>query len=82
MKKFFFKIGVFLMTTLIAGVIAEERTILNVGNPILKQKTTEVEDFQDLKVKQIAADLLLTLSKMGVGVAAPQIGENLRMLGL
>ncbi len=56
--------------------------ILNNPNPILRKKSQEVKE-ADLKSKnlnQLLADMTKTmLTKDGAGLAAPQIGESLRL---
>lgn len=51
------------------------------GNPILRQ-TTQIVEAQNIlsdKVQRLVADMKYTLleKKLGIGLAAPQVGENL-----
>lgn len=53
--------------------------ILQIGDEILKRKSLPVEAF-DSKLKKMLDDMKQTLSDAkGAGLAAPQIGENLRV---
>lgn len=55
------------------------RKILKYGTPSLRQPSKEVHKVSK-KIKDLVADLLDTLySENGVGLAAPQIGENYRV---
>lgn len=55
------------------------RKILRYGTPSLRQPSKEVHKISK-KVKELVKDLLDTLyAENGVGLAAPQIGENLRI---
>jgi len=57
------------------------KRILQLGDPRLKQKTIAINGFADPKLKQIVQDLEDTMIKNGlVGIAAPQIGSNLKIL--
>ncbi len=57
--------------------------ILQKGNEILEQKAEEVssDDFQSAKIKNLINEMKNTLKKTedGVALAAPQIGESLRI---
>lgn len=55
------------------------RKILRYGTPSLRQPSKEIHKVSK-KIKDLVADLLDTLySENGVGLAAPQIGENYRI---
>lgn len=55
------------------------RKVLTYGNPCLREKSKEVHKVSK-KIKDLVKDLLDTLySQNGVGLAAPQIGENYRV---
>lgn len=59
--------------------LAMVKDILQIGNPILNQKTKKVTDFNSEETKQIISDLLDTCiaNKDGTaGLAAPQIGYD------
>lgn len=53
-------------------------------NKILRTKSQEVADFGDPKIQKLIADMKETLAsiKEGVGLAAPQVGENVRIFVL
>lgn len=50
-------------------------------NKILRTKSQNVADFGDPKIQKLIADMKKTLAsiKEGVGLAAPQVGENIRL---
>ncbi|MBW6516313.1 MAG: peptide deformylase [Candidatus Cloacimonetes bacterium] len=49
------------------------------GDPILRQKSESVEQV-DEDIKKFVADMIVTMyEKDGVGLAAPQVGKNLRI---
>ena len=53
--------------------------IIEYGNPILREKSKEVSKISK-KIKTLITDMLDTMySANGVGLAAPQVGENLRI---
>ena len=53
--------------------------IIEYGNPILREKSKEVTKVSK-KIKTLITDMLDTMySANGVGLAAPQVGENLRI---
>ncbi len=53
--------------------------ILSYGNPILRQKSKEVSKISK-KIRTLIENMLDTMySANGVGLAAPQVGENLRI---
>jgi len=55
------------------------RKILKYGDPILRQKSKEVSKVSK-KIQVLAEDMLATMyANNGVGLAAPQVGELLRM---
>lgn len=56
------------------------RDTIQIGNPILKAPNKEIIDFNDPIFKQTVEDLIETMRKREhVGMAAPQIGENLKV---
>jgi peptide deformylase len=65
-----------------------EREILLLGNPLLREETTEVSNFLDQDFKNGTADLKDTLEAFrrkngfGRGIAAPQIGIAKRIIAL
>lgn len=50
-------------------------------NKILRTKSQKVADFNDPKIQRLITDMKKTLIsiKEGVGLAAPQVGENVRV---
>jgi peptide deformylase len=55
--------------------------IIQLGNPILRQKAAEVEDIQDETVQKLIDDLMTTVAESnGVGIAAPQIAQSYRVM--
>jgi peptide deformylase len=56
------------------------RKTIQIGNPKLKAPNQEVTDFNDPKVKQVIQDLKDSMHNEGIiGMAAPQIGENVKI---
>jgi len=54
--------------------------IVELGNPVLRAKAKEVKDISDPKVQQLIDDLIFTAKQAsGVGLAAPQVGQSLRI---
>ena len=59
----------------------ETTPIIQLGNPILRQKAAWVENIKDEKIQQLIDDLITTVTKAnGVGIAAPQVAESYRLL--
>ncbi|RCJ27966.1 peptide deformylase [Nostoc minutum NIES-26] len=60
--------------------MTESSPIIQLGNPILRQKATWVDNIHDESVQQLIDDLIATVAKAnGVGIAAPQIAEQKRL---
>lgn len=60
-----------------------KRDVIQAGNPLLKRINSEVphKDILDSEVQSIIDDMLVTMKAcQGVGLAAPQIGVNLRIM--
>lgn len=56
------------------------RQIAQLGHPVLRQKTRTVHDFSDPLVQSLINDMLATVAEAnGVGIAAPQVYEPLRI---
>lgn len=54
--------------------------ILKYPNPILREKSKEVKDPTSTEIKQLILDMTKTLrANQGLGLAAPQVGINLRL---
>lgn len=57
------------------------RTILRMGDPFLLQRAKEVKEFSSLDLQQLIDDMLETMAACdGAGLAAPQIGVDLRVV--
>ncbi|MBH8573391.1 peptide deformylase [Nostocaceae cyanobacterium CENA369] len=60
--------------------MAELTPIIQLGNPVLRQKAAWVDNVSDESVQQLIDDLIATVAKAnGVGIAAPQIAEQKRL---
>lgn len=60
--------------------MAQEREITELGNPVLRQRAENVESISDPEIQQLIDDLILTAAEAsGVGIAAPQVSESLRI---
>lgn len=56
------------------------KTILQIGNPRLKNKNIALKPADIKKIKKIVADMVDTMGKDKIiGLAAPQIGENYKL---
>jgi peptide deformylase len=56
------------------------RTIVKYPDPVLEQKCSPVESF-DENLEQLAAEMLETMyAAPGIGLAAPQVGEKVRLI--
>ena len=54
--------------------------ILQRGEPVLAQVANPVTDINSEQIKQLITDLKITVAEAkGVGIAAPQVGECLRL---
>lgn len=57
------------------------RSVIKMGNVKLKTPSSSVTDFTSIKIKELINDMRDTMAeKGGVGIAAPQIGCNLRVI--
>ncbi|MBD2388162.1 peptide deformylase [Cylindrospermum sp. FACHB-282] len=60
--------------------MAELNPIIQLGNPILRQKAAWVENIDDEYIQQLIDDLIATVAKAnGVGIAATQVAESYRL---
>ena len=58
-----------------------ERTVLRYGDPRLLEPSAEVTDFDPARMSALLADMWDTMeARGGVGIAAPQIGEFVRVV--
>ncbi|MBE9007187.1 peptide deformylase [Fortiea sp. LEGE XX443] len=54
--------------------------IMQLGNPIIRQKATGVDNIHDEKIQKLIDDLIATvIHANGVGIAAPQVAEQKRL---
>lgn len=55
-------------------------TIIQLGNPILRQKAALVDNIQSERIQKLIEDLMATVAQAnGVGIAAPQVAEQERL---
>jgi len=60
--------------------MAQQREITELGNPVLRQKAQSVENISDTDIQELIDDLVVTATEAsGVGIAAPQVSESLRI---
>ncbi len=60
--------------------MATQREITELGNPVLRQRTPKVKNISDPGIQQLIDDMILTAAEAnGVGIAAPQVSEPLRI---
>ncbi len=60
--------------------MGELLTIIQLGNPILRQKAALVNNIQDERIQKLIEDLMATVAQAnGVGIAAPQVAEQQRL---
>lgn len=54
--------------------------IIQLGDPILRQKATLVENINDQRIQKLIEDLTATVAQAnGVGIAAPQVAQSCRL---
>jgi peptide deformylase len=54
--------------------------IARMGAPILGQRANEVQDISDPAIQTLIANMIETFIETGVGLAAPQVSESLRIV--
>ncbi|MBE9212627.1 peptide deformylase [Plectonema cf. radiosum LEGE 06105] len=60
--------------------MSEKLPIIQLGNPILRQKAEFVNNIEDKTIQKLIDDLLITVSEAnGVGIAAPQVAVGYRI---
>jgi peptide deformylase len=60
--------------------MAESRSIAQLGHPILRQIAQPIQNFEHPRLQRLIEDLLgIAQSSNGVGIAAPQVSESLRL---
>jgi peptide deformylase len=56
------------------------RTLTQMGNPVLRKRAASVTDFSETSLRGFIDDMFETSAATGgVGIAAPQVGESLRL---
>lgn len=54
--------------------------IVQLGDPILRQKATVVENINEQRIQKLIDDLMATVAQAnGVGIAAPQVAQSCRL---
>ncbi|MBD2206048.1 peptide deformylase [Calothrix sp. FACHB-1219] len=54
--------------------------IIQIGNPILRQQSTSIDNIHNPEIQKLIDDLITTVAQAnGVGIAAPQIAESHRL---
>ncbi|MDE0158538.1 MAG: peptide deformylase [Candidatus Dadabacteria bacterium] len=60
--------------------MANQREITELGNPVLRQRAPRVENISGTETQELIDDMILTAAEAnGVGIAAPQVSESLRI---
>lgn len=60
--------------------MTELAPIIQLGNPILRQKAVEIQNIQDQHIQQLIDNLIATVTQAnGVGIASPQVAESYRL---
>lgn len=60
--------------------MSELLPIIQLGDPILRQKATLVENINDERIQKLIDDLTATVAQAnGVGIAAPQVAQSCRL---
>lgn len=74
---------ILLLSLITLNTFAGERLeIIKIGHPTLRAKATEVDmaTFSDPKFQKLVDDMVTTMEKAGgVGLAAPQVNQSIRM---
>jgi peptide deformylase len=61
-------------------IMSELLPIIQLGNSILRQKASLVENINDERIQKLIDDLMTTVAKAnGVGIAAPQVAQSCRL---
>lgn len=56
------------------------RQIAQLGHPVLRKSAKPIEDIQEEKIQELIDDLIVTMKESdGVGIAAPQVYQSLRL---
>lgn len=60
--------------------MANQREITELGNPVLRQRAPRVKNISDAEIQELIDDMIHTaVEASGVGIAAPQVSESLRI---
>jgi peptide deformylase len=60
--------------------MSESLSIIQLGDRILRQKAAWVENVHDARIQKLIDDLITTAAQAnGVGIAAPQVAESVRL---
>ncbi|BBD58167.1 peptide deformylase [Nostoc sp. HK-01] len=60
--------------------MADLLPIVQLGDPVIRQKATWIDNIHDEKIQKLIDDLIATVSEAnGVGIAAPQVAEQQRL---
>lgn len=60
--------------------MTDKSSIIQLGNPKLREKSVVVEHIQDEKIQKLIDDLIATVAQAnGVGIAAPQVATSYRL---
>jgi peptide deformylase len=54
--------------------------IITIPNPILRQKAKRITNALDPKIQKLIPQMTEIMLKEGVGLAAPQVGESIRLI--
>ncbi|KAM3098055.1 peptide deformylase [Phormidesmis sp. 146-12] len=61
--------------------MGELRSIIELGNPILRQVALPILEVRDEKIQALIDDLLVTVKQAnGVGIAAPQVAQSCQLM--
>jgi peptide deformylase len=61
-------------------LMAKIRQISEIGSPILRQRSDEINNIVDPQIDNLIDDLITTaVAANGVGIAAPQVGSSVRL---
>lgn len=55
--------------------------VITIPNPLLKKRSVEINDPLSSDIQKLIPDLVLTMKeKDGIGIAAPQVARNIRLI--
>ncbi len=68
------------MTRLLSKKMPKILKIIQEGDPVLRKKAEPVKNPKDLEIKELVADMIVTMKETGgIGLAAPQVGASFRI---